>query len=450
MGKTKFLATLGREGRRLAGECRAAVRPVPSLCLSIYPSWEHILPGRMTTLPSSALPASGPPRSIVLLFGWLGCSHAELTEYAELYTAAGAAAVWTYAERAHVVIRRRAKLLATGLDALHAALKLLEGAPERTPLCLHCFSHGGAFVWEAMRDAMAQVTAGTFEGETHDADALRTLQACIRAEIFDSAPCFNHVAAGVQAIRDAVSIPPVRWLAQASFLAVVGAKSFVSDTAEGYWTHWARGAAAPGCAQLYIYSALDTSCDIVKLEELIALRKASSPPTEAERLRSADPWPVAAETAQEALLEACKENEADGVRAALGNGAAVNQAIERGNTPLHVAAMHGATRAVAALVQAGANLQARNIATAAGCTAADCARRCGEPRLAALLERLAGGEGVDLVDISDDENAQSDEEEDGPVSVLHFKDTFHVGHLRKHPSEYANACLAVCGLTLLT
>ena len=176
------------------------------------------------------------------------------------------------------MFRRHAQLLETGMTALHAAVELLESLPEKTPLVVHVFSNGGGTVLEALRNAMAEVAAGTFKGEPRDAVALRMLNSRIKAGIFDSSPCYLYAGPGVRAISEAVPILPVRWLIQMSLLLLIGASTLISssDPREEYWAHWARGPAAPGCTQLYIYSPLDTLCDVVKLEELIAARKHAS------------------------------------------------------------------------------------------------------------------------------------------------------------------------------
>lgn len=226
------------------------------------------------------------PKAVVLLFGWLGAEDRHLAKYANMWADAGAASVRATASSADIMLGNEARLRGGGLAVLRAAAPSLAEAPNAT-LIAHCFSNGGAFVYEQLRLAMSEAAAGEGSGlSPEDAACLASMRARLAAEVFDSCPCYLHLGPGLRAIGTAVPLAAPRLLLQAVFglyvvcstgLAKLG---LVPLRPETYWKHWltppatstSTRAPRPRVRSLYAYSTVDDLCDVEALEALIHTR----------------------------------------------------------------------------------------------------------------------------------------------------------------------------------
>lgn len=224
------------------------------------------------------------PKAVVLLFGWLGAEDRHLAKYAAMWTGLGALSVRATAPSADVMLGRSASLLALGFAVLEAAAAALAAAPD-APLVVHTFSNGGSFVWEQLR-RVASIEAPAieeFQCSAAERANIAVVRARLKAEIFDSTPCYLHLLGGVRAIGTAVPHPVPRLLLQAVFFAYAAVGKLLLDSRPAeFWRHWFRPALqdssllAAAVRQLFIYSPLDELCDVDQLEVLVAARGARS------------------------------------------------------------------------------------------------------------------------------------------------------------------------------
>lgn len=209
------------------------------------------------------------PTAVVMLIGWLGAQDKVLKKYAEMWVAGGVCTVRGTAPTGALMLGGQGTLRAFGLLLLERAGTLLSSCPSGTSLVVHCFSNGGAFVYEALQ----RMAAGPARPGA-EAASLALLRNRLKAEIFDSAPCALRPETGLRAISLSVPHAVPRLLLQALFLLRISLQSCLcDDRPRQFWVHWLDAAPVD---QLYVYGPRDQLCPVADLEALVEARRALS------------------------------------------------------------------------------------------------------------------------------------------------------------------------------
>eukprot|EP00960_Hanusia_phi_P032513 749891-Hanusia_phi.AAC.5 len=184
------------------------------------------------------------PPAVIVLFGWLGAPQKHLLKYAEMYQQkTSGVIIRTTASSSDIMMRKKGNLAKHGMEAIRRAAAGLESLGEDSKLYVHCFSNGGAFLWDAVKERMIKCVQSRASDPDPDAEILRLVHSRLGGEIFDSAPCYMSTTIGLRAIRLAVQgiIPrllnPIR------------------------------------CKQLFLFSDADTLLDTDQLKVLIESRR---------------------------------------------------------------------------------------------------------------------------------------------------------------------------------
>mmetsp|Transcript_34419 Transcript_34419/g.52825 ORF Transcript_34419/g.52825 Transcript_34419/m.52825 type:complete len:301 (-) Transcript_34419:828-1730(-) len=144
------------------------------------------------------LPSSSPPRAVVIILGHLGASPEKLNHYAEkLYLRNNCAVVTAASPPSRFMLNK--SLQPTVLVALQDATQVLETTPPSTPLVVHLFSNGGAFLLEEMIRLLKQDDSSKFD--------LCAARHKIGFQFFDSCPCFVRPAWNFDGLTSAFPHP---------------------------------------------------------------------------------------------------------------------------------------------------------------------------------------------------------------------------------------------------
>ena len=203
--------------------------------------------------------------AIVLLFGWVGSTPRLLGKYADalLETDRVSCVYHTTAASLDVFVRlSNLRVLAK------SALDLITTRhPRGTPVVIMSMSNGGAFVYRAMLEMLAE-----------DATSVN-----IVGTIFDSAPAYLSFQSAARAVSEGAKNAFIRnliyWAARLFFPLVFPLISGGFDYPQRFWRACIADPLA--CPSLYIYSSSDELTDANQLDGLVVARRERHPAGEA-------------------------------------------------------------------------------------------------------------------------------------------------------------------------
>lgn len=211
------------------------------------------------------------PAPAVLLLGWFGAHSKHLAKYAARWEALGFSTVAVTAPTSVVFSLNRRNVpgfVLSVLGVVASDARLLAGG-----LTVHMFSNGGAFC----APPLAAMLAGGMR-ETVPADrepSLRAVRDALAAVVFDSAPAYMHLEAGVNAFCAGLGVKPGSGMAKILrfvFVALMWVQRLVyGDVVTNYWT--GVRTADYGCKELYMYSRADATSDPARIEALVRERE---------------------------------------------------------------------------------------------------------------------------------------------------------------------------------
>jgi hypothetical protein len=212
----------------------------------------------------------GKPKAIVLLFGWLGAQLRHVNKYAQIYTQKGCSVVTGVADSVSTMRNDTNTLNEFALEAATEAAKLMRSSGNTdTPVIVHVFSNGGAFVLERLECLMQSAIPGSDVAIVGNGIRLG-------GQVFDSAPGYLHLRAGLKAVGTAAPNFLIRWIIQLYFLLYIVCGVLLSlvlgrsTRPIQFWNHMKDSTVAR--RQVYIYSTADELTDPVTLRELIEYR----------------------------------------------------------------------------------------------------------------------------------------------------------------------------------
>lgn len=214
--------------------------------------------------------SGGNPAPTAVLFGWFGAKPRHVTKYAMHWEALGCSTVVVVAPTSVVFSlnhRNIPPFVLSVLGIVASDARLLSGG-----LITHFFSNGGAVCAPVMATLLS---GGLRERVPADAErSLRQVRAALAAVVFDSAPAYMHLHAGINAFTTGLGVRRGTWVAallRAVFIALSWLQRLVyGDVANRFWT--AVRTADYQCAEVYIYSRADILADSEMLEALIKER----------------------------------------------------------------------------------------------------------------------------------------------------------------------------------
>jgi len=218
----------------------------------------------------------GKPDAIVVIFGWLGSQLRHLHKYSQLYRDRNCSTVTGVAD-SYAILFGDFKILEDFCrEATKATVHLLKKYPD-VPVLVHVFSNGGAFPLQRLELMMEQARLSEHPSQL-DKELCLLRQAIRRGgQLFDSCPAYPGPMTASRAITSSVSNQYVGAVIQVIYLVWVWMDTILlwlqgkPCRAESYWHHILDMPFAP--TQGYIFSAGDHITDVIKLEELIEVRK---------------------------------------------------------------------------------------------------------------------------------------------------------------------------------
>ena len=216
-----------------------------------------------------SLPAGGEfgeSTPVVAIAGWLGCNDKHLLKYAEAFNSLGAAVVRGTMPGGYVFSpfdAGRKRYAAAALEAVEAVRT--RGGVNRNVYWIF-FSNGGAWVWVAMQNMLADGGAFFAHGRA------------LRGVAFDSSPAYMHLFTGAAALTETMR-QPLKAIVYSLFVIVAGAWDVVAKLtftaswlpSKRFWPLLTNARTPP--KELYLYSEDDHLCDAAKLRELMLVRQ---------------------------------------------------------------------------------------------------------------------------------------------------------------------------------
>lgn len=218
------------------------------------------------------------PKSVVILYGWLGSISRHVLKYAEIYLNEGCYVVYGTANSIDIMFRIQSRLSDFAMESVREAAKLVKEQEElgnrNLPVHLHYFSNGGAFVVETL-SLISQQRQYQEVLSSSDKDDLRLVTDRLHNfgfEICDSAPAYLHPDSGLTAIDRGVTNALIRTVFKATFRVVLLLNSLKArPDRETFWENVINSELCK--RQVFIYSTKDELTDHKMIDDLITKRK---------------------------------------------------------------------------------------------------------------------------------------------------------------------------------
>jgi Eukaryotic protein of unknown function (DUF829). len=218
------------------------------------------------------------PKSVVILYGWLGSTSRHVFKYAEIYLKEGCSVVYGTANSIDVMFRMQSRLSGFAMDSIREVAKIVREQEDvdrrRIPVSLHYFSNGGAFVAEALSLMSQQIQRQDMlsSSDKEDLKLVADRMYNFGFEICDSAPAYLHPDSGTAAIDRGVSNLFIRTVFKAAFRAALLLNSLKAGPERDVF--WENVTNSKLCKhQVFIYSTKDDLTDHQMIDDLITKRK---------------------------------------------------------------------------------------------------------------------------------------------------------------------------------
>lgn len=241
------------------------------------------------------------PRAVVIMYGWVGAADKHVKIYANLYSEQSCAVIYGTASYRAGLLKIKSSLSSVVLESTKLASNLIKESDgkgvesAKTPVVLHYFCNGGAFIAERFhlmvkeaRDAKAGISMGNNEDLlfTHERLSQRGF------EVIDSAPASMEFSTGFRAIDAAITNIFPRFLAKfvfAFWFIVFYPISILRGTNPVDVDFWNNMTELDLCSrQAFIYSKKDRISDYNKIDNLIAQRRKRGIEVVAQRFEESD------------------------------------------------------------------------------------------------------------------------------------------------------------------
>lgn len=223
---------------------------------SVSSSSKHVL---VTTT------AAQPPQAIAIVLGHLGADLAELKRLSKLYADRNCSVVAARSPPLSFFLAQHRRLAPVTTAVRAETESLLREVPANTPVVVHSWSNGGAFLWEEL---------------LRDPDWGGTVGHRVRGVVYDSCPCYLHMPWRLGPYwGDAFPFPgwsPLgrrAWLLAGSLgLSLWCLLTGSLQRSSNFWTSMR----SPSCRDLvYLYSTDDKVTDASRIDELVEEQRAS-------------------------------------------------------------------------------------------------------------------------------------------------------------------------------
>ena len=202
---------------------------------------------------------------VTICFGWLGCEERQLQRYADMHTVLGALKVYKYVAPAFDVALNHNNLTAMA----RSALERTKADYPATPIFLHCFSNGGAFVVRCLHDLIS------LPATSHDFEGVQ-----IAGVIWDSAPAFISSDSAARAMTGGFRATFARNVAFSILKSTLVACEALNvacgrDPKDSVGSRFWSAMKTIPVASLYIYSRSDVITLAAPLDALVDSRSAA-------------------------------------------------------------------------------------------------------------------------------------------------------------------------------
>jgi hypothetical protein len=238
-------------------------------------------PSNINLLQTNFVPNSSNPRAVAIVLGHLGASPRTLAKYGSYYTSrdcrviTAASPPWRFMLNLH--LRRTAQ------EIVQQAAKALQEAPPNTPLLIHSFSNGGAFLLEEMESIFREdkdsiMATGSSTSSDPDVQLVAT-RLGKGTQIFDSCPCYIRLLWDTK--HSSKSFPDPAWSPLFRKFYTLGASVALTlwCTLTLSWhrprAFWLTMKELPCRHDIYVFSTKDSASDASAVERLITERQSA-------------------------------------------------------------------------------------------------------------------------------------------------------------------------------
>lgn len=223
------------------------------------------------------------PRAVALVLGHLGSTaQSTMDEFGQLYLERNCAAVTAASPTVRFFLTQHRLLKPTVTAMIKETAKLLRETGEQTPLVVHLFSNGGAFLLEEMERLMSESEMEGSPGDSSDPlplEDVNLIKRRLEYQFFDSCPCYLHMMWDISPyFNDAFPNPAWRpasrkvyYLGSAVSLTMWCTLTGSIRRSSQFWSTMEQSSYCKH--QIYFYTTADMLTDATRIDELIEKRR---------------------------------------------------------------------------------------------------------------------------------------------------------------------------------
>jgi Eukaryotic protein of unknown function (DUF829) len=228
------------------------------------------------------------PKSVALVLGPLGSSaQSTMDDFGQLYLERSCTTVTAACPPVRFFLAQHRFLTPIATAMIRETAKALRETGDATPLVVHLFSNGGAFLLEEMELLMSEMEepSGQSTGESSSGEQgiapedVRLIKDRLELQFFDSCPCYLHMMWNVSPyFHDAFPNPAWRpWSRKVYYLGSAFSLTMWCTFTGSFrrsGQFWSRLEQSSFCNhQIYFYTTADMLTDATRIDELIEKRR---------------------------------------------------------------------------------------------------------------------------------------------------------------------------------
>jgi hypothetical protein len=224
------------------------------------------------------------PKAVALVLGPLGASVEGTMQVfgSPLYSDLECSIVAARCPPSRFFLAQHRFLRPTAAEVLKQTASALRSTPPTTPLVIHLFSNGGAFLLEELELLMEEEENRQELDEKGEEkvslDDVRLVKSRLQYQFYDSCPCYLHMSWNISPfLFDAFPFPgwssigrKVYFLGSACSLTLWCTITASFNRSQTFWNHMRQ---SPCKNQIFMYTTADMMTDATRIDELIEMRQ---------------------------------------------------------------------------------------------------------------------------------------------------------------------------------
>ena len=220
------------------------------------------------------------PLAIVVLLGWWGASHRQLSTYGKMYKKRNCDTIQIVADKYAVMTHNKDVLDEATIQAVSQVAERLRSYPhyDDIPVVIHSFSIGGAFVVERMEKLIELAKLGSSLDDNLKDDLL-LVHSHMKGQLFDSSPFYPSPESAIEALdkvfvdqKGLVKLAFPWFLKLHAMADSVMHKVFgMPDFRVEFWDHMKTSKMCD--KQAFLFSSIDPIACPNRVEEIVSARK---------------------------------------------------------------------------------------------------------------------------------------------------------------------------------